>query len=152
MGLGYPLDLVVCTALGVDMYDCVYPTRTARFGVALVSGKAPGTLKLKSHECAVDTAVIDADCACEACTRGVSRARLHALLKSNQNHNVLAIQLLTQHNLAYMMKLVNDMRASIMDQSFPQFVKRFVNAQFDQTEDIPSWVRDALDAAGISLA
>jgi queuine/archaeosine tRNA-ribosyltransferase len=59
---------------------------------------------------------------------------------------------LTQHNLAYMMKLVNNMRASIMDQSFPQFVRRFVNAQFDQTEDIPRWVRDALDAAGISLA
>lgn len=37
MGVGYPLDLVVCVALGVDMFDCVYPTRTARFGVALVS-------------------------------------------------------------------------------------------------------------------
>ena len=44
MGVGYPLDLVVCTALGVDMYDCVYPTRTARFGVALVS---TGVVKLK---------------------------------------------------------------------------------------------------------
>ena len=54
MGVGYPLDLVVCTALGVDMYDCVYPTRTARFGVALVDGVAPGTLRLKGTEFAKD--------------------------------------------------------------------------------------------------
>ena len=47
MGVGYPLDLVVCTGLGVDMYDCVYPTRTARFGVALVD---EGIVKLKRHE------------------------------------------------------------------------------------------------------
>jgi queuine tRNA-ribosyltransferase catalytic subunit len=45
MGVGYPLDLVVCTALGVDMYDCVYPSRTARFGTALVHG---GLLKVGS--------------------------------------------------------------------------------------------------------
>jgi tRNA-guanine family transglycosylase len=49
MGVGYPLDVIVCTSLGVDMYDCVYPIRTARLGVALVPGPAPGTLKLKAH-------------------------------------------------------------------------------------------------------
>lgn len=47
MGVGYPLDVVVCTALGADMYDSVFPTRTARFGVALVPGEG-GTLRLKN--------------------------------------------------------------------------------------------------------
>ena len=51
MGIGYPLDIVVCTALGGDMYDSVYPTRTARFGVALVP---EGTLKLKNASFAND--------------------------------------------------------------------------------------------------
>lgn len=51
MGIGYPLDIVVCTALGADMYDSVYPTRTARFGVALVP---EGVLKLKNSEYAKD--------------------------------------------------------------------------------------------------
>lgn len=47
MGIGYPLDIVICSALGADMYDSVYPTRTARFGVALVP---EGTLKLKNSQ------------------------------------------------------------------------------------------------------
>lgn len=49
MGIGYPVDIVVCSALGADMYDSVFPTRTARFGVALVGGEG-GTLKLKKKE------------------------------------------------------------------------------------------------------
>ena len=52
MGIGYPLDIVICSALGADMYDSVYPTRTARFGVALVP---EGVLKLKSAACANDS-------------------------------------------------------------------------------------------------
>ena len=68
MGVGYPLDLVVCSALGVDMYDCVYPTRTARFGVALIPS---GTLKLKSAGMDKDTRPMDdsGKCSCLACTQ-----------------------------------------------------------------------------------
>ena len=97
MGVGYPLDLVVCTALSVDIYDCVYPTRKARFGVALVPCEAPGTLRLKGHECARDESVIQNECGCQACAGGISRARLHALLKCG---NPFAAQLVTQHNIA----------------------------------------------------
>lgn len=64
MGVGYPLDIVVCTALGVDMYDCVYPTRTARFGTALIS---TGTLRLKSLDCSTDNDPIDKECTCQTC-------------------------------------------------------------------------------------
>lgn len=145
MGVGYPLDLVVCTALGVDQFDCVYPTRTARFGVALMD--ANGALKLKAFECAQDKSVIDTRCSCPACSRKISRERLHNLLKSN---NPLAIQLLTQHNVVYMMGLVTRMRQAIIDQSFPKFCREFLKKIFNKSP-IPQWVQDAMDAAGISL-
>lgn len=152
MGVGYPLDLVVCTALGCDMYDCVYPTRTARFGVALVPGKHPGTLRLRSHECSTQIEVIQEGCRCQACRQGISRSRLHSLLK---NGNPVSAELLTQHNICYMMTLVHDMRQAIIDGRFATFAKDFVNTQFvgkeKDGEDCPSWVKDALNAAGIAL-
>jgi queuine tRNA-ribosyltransferase len=152
MGVGYPLDLVVCSALGVDMYDCVYPTRTARFGVALVPGEAPGTLRLKSNEFSNDNRVIMEGCECSACKNGYTRARLHVLLKRN---NPTAATLMTSHNIAYMMYLVRGMRDAIMEDRFENFVSDFIHDQFRGVEnggkDIPQWVRDALDAAGISL-
>jgi queuine tRNA-ribosyltransferase catalytic subunit len=150
MGVGYPLDLVVCTALGVDQYDCVYPTRTARFGVALVD---EGQVKLKQHQFAPglspDSNIpIDKECPCEACRRGVSRGRLHSLLKVN---NSIGVQLVTLHNVTYMMQLVGRMRKAIMEQKFQQFVLEFLKRHFDGNLDaIPQWVRDALEAAGLS--
>lgn len=157
MGVGYPLDLVVCTALGVDMYDCVYPTRTARFGVALVD---EGQMKLKRHEFAPgnpdenSNVPIDAECPCEACSRGISRGRLHALLKAN---NPIAVQLVTQHNVTYMMGLVSRMREVILQKEFPLFVRNFMKKHFadesntTSNEQVPEWVKGALNAAGISL-
>lgn len=152
MGVGYPLDLVVCTALGVDMYDCVYPTRTARFGVALVNGEAPGTLRLKGHGCAYDYTVIMEGCGCMACSGGYTKARLHAMLK---NDNPLAVSLVTHHNLAYMMALNRKMRAAIISDTYSDFTKSFVKDQFRGKEnggqEIPVWVLDALNAAGIII-
>jgi queuine tRNA-ribosyltransferase catalytic subunit len=151
--VGYPLDLVVCTALGVDMYDCVYPTRTARFGVALVSGRAPGTLRLKSNDFRADeTKPLSDDCTCQACREGISRHRLQQLFKAG---HAVAIELLTQHNIAYMMNLVRTMRQAILDDRFAAFAYKFVREQYPGTAagglDVPGWVADALAAAGISL-
>jgi queuine tRNA-ribosyltransferase catalytic subunit len=151
--VGYPLDLVVCTALGVDMYDCVYPTRTARFGVALVSGRAPGTLRLKSNDFGADeTKPLSDDCTCQACREGISRQRLQQLFKAG---HAVAIELLTQHNIAYMMNLVRTMRQAILDDRFAAFASKFVREQYPGTAagglDVPGWVVDALAAAGISL-
>ena len=152
MGVGYPLDLVVCTALGVDMYDCVYPTRTARFGVALVDGEAPGTLRLKGHACSDDHRVIAEGCGCMACGGGYTRARLHSMLK---NDNPLAASLITHHNLAYMMDLNRRMRRAIKEDRYPEFARGFVRDQYrgqkQGGQEIPAWVVNALDAAGISL-
>jgi queuine tRNA-ribosyltransferase len=152
MGVGYPLDLVVCTALGVDLYDCVYPTRTARFGVCLVRGRAPGTLRLRSRECAGDNRVIQGGCPCQPCREGVPRARLHALLKAG---NPLAVELATQHNLAHMMGLVRSMRRSILDGRFADYARSFVREQYPGRhgggEDPPTWVVEALASSGIEL-
>lgn len=153
MGVGYPLDLVVCSALGVDMYDCVYPTRTARFGVALVPGPSPGTLRLKGHEFAADASVIQEGCGCQACRTGISRARLQVLSKVG---NPLAAELITQHNIAYMMALVRDMRSAVLEDRYADFAIQFMKDQFigksNGGEDIPKWVIDALSAAGITVS
>jgi queuine tRNA-ribosyltransferase len=61
MGVGFPVDLVVCVALGVDMFDCVYPTRTARFGSALVDS---GVISLKSAQYQYDYTPLEAICTC----------------------------------------------------------------------------------------
>ena len=152
MGVGYPLDLVVCTALGVDMYDCVYPTRTARFGVALVDGPAPGTLRLRANECGVALNVIQDGCLCPACREGITRARLHTLFKTG---NPVAVELLTQHNIAYMMTLVRHMRQAILEDRYAEFARQFVQRQYPGKdaggEEPPEWVVDALGAAGIDL-
>ena len=147
MGVGYPLDLVVCSALGVDMYDCVYPTRTARFGVALVRGPS-GIMRLKSNEYYDDERVIMEGCQCQACAGGFTRARLHSLLKRG---NPLAATLMTNHNIAYMMYLVRGMRKAIMEDKYEEYVLDFLNNHFVNEEDIPQWVRDALSAAGINV-
>jgi queuine tRNA-ribosyltransferase len=150
MGVGYPLDLVVCTALGVDQYDCVFPTRTARFGVALVD---QGQIKLKQHEYAPgvseqSTTPIDPECPCEACRRKISKGRLHSLLKAN---NSIAVQLITQHNVTYMMCLVNRMQAAILEKRFAAFVREFLQRHFGGKDDnVPQWVKDALEAAGVT--
>lgn len=144
MGVGYAVDLVVCTALGVDMYDCVYPTRTARFGVALVDG---GLLKLKSHECGKDPAVIDTECACQACRNGISRSRFHGWLKSN---NTMAAQLLTQHNLVYMRRLTKQMREAIIENRYPDFCRKFLSQQYPDG-NIPKWIKDALSEVDIAV-
>ncbi|CAN6679007.1 unnamed protein product [Malus baccata var. baccata] len=97
MGVGYPLDIVVCSALGADMYDCVYPTRTARFGTALVP---EGVLKLKHKAMAEDTRPVDPTCDCMVC-KNYTRAYIHCLVTKD----AMGSQLLSYHNLYYMMKV-----------------------------------------------
>ena len=146
MGVGYPLDLVVCSALGVDMYDCVYPTRTARFGTALVP---EGTIKLRNRKHASDLSPVDPECECLACTR-YTRSALHFLFKEG---STFAGQLLTIHNIAYMMRLVRGMRKAIREDRYPEFVRQFLRRQFppDLEQVPPAWAIDALGAVGISV-
>lgn len=142
MGVGYPVDIVVCSALGVDMYDCVYPTRTGRFGTAMIP---TGLLKLRSAPFAKDDDPIDKDCPCYACLH-YSRSFLHVSLKNNG----IAPQLVTYHNLAYMKRLMTEIRTAILENTFDAFVKQFMIGHYP-TKEYPTWVREALQVAQINL-
>ncbi|XP_065881820.1 uncharacterized protein [Euphorbia lathyris] len=143
MGVGYPLDIVVCSALGADMYDCVYPTRTARFGTALVP---EGVLKLKHNAMANDTCPIDPTCGCMVC-KNYTRAYIHCLVTKD----AMGSQLLSYHNLYYMMKLSRDLHSSIVEERFPEFVCDFLQKMFPKG-DVPEWVCNAMEVAGIDIS
>lgn len=140
---GYPLDIVVCSALGADMYDSVYPTRTARFGVGLTHD---GNIKLKQAQYAKDIRPVDPDCDCMTCKK-YTRAALHGFFTRG---TTLGSRILTYHNVAYMMRLTREMREAIQAQQFPQFVRYFISRQYPKG-DCPEWVVSALSSAGISL-
>ncbi|WRX31096.1 tRNA-guanine(15) transglycosylase-like - like 2 [Theobroma cacao] len=151
MGVGYPLDIVVCSALGADMYDCVYPTRTARFGTALVP---EGVLKLKHRAMADDTRPIDPTCACMVC-KNYTRAYIHSLVTKD----AMGSQLLSYHNLYYMMQRVSllslqlsrNLHSSIVRGRFPEFVCNFLQKMFPKG-DVPEWVCNAMEVAGIDIS
>jgi queuine tRNA-ribosyltransferase len=143
MGVGYPLDLVICSALGVDMYDCVYPTRTARFGTAIVPS---GLLKLKAAQFEKDLSPLDDTCSCFVCKQ-YTRAQLRVILKRDGS---IGPQLITYHNVTYMLNLMLRLRQSIIDERFPEFVKDFMKTMFPN-ENYPEWTIDALEEAGIQV-
>ena len=90
MGVGYPLDIVCCVALGVDQLDCVYPTRTARFGTALVPG---GQLRLTLSKYSEEEGPIQEGCECSTCKK-YSRAYLHCIAGKEPT----GAKLITIHN------------------------------------------------------
>ncbi|EDL25191.1 queuine tRNA-ribosyltransferase 1 [Mus musculus] len=141
---GYATDLVVCVALGCDMFDCVYPTRTARFGSALVP---TGNLQLKKKQYAKDFSPINPECPCPTCQTH-SRAFLHALLHSD---NTTALHHLTVHNIAYQLQLLSAVRSSILEQRFPDFVRNFMRTMYGDHSLCPAWAVEALASVGIML-
>jgi queuine tRNA-ribosyltransferase len=114
MGVGKPDDLIGAVKRGVDMFDCVLPTRSGRTGQAFTRD---GALNLKNARHADDPAPLDPLCRCPACT-GFSRAYLHHLVKSGE---ILASMLLTAHNLTYYADLTAAMRVAIRAGRFAEF-------------------------------
>ena len=106
MGVGTPDDLVGAVQRGIDMFDCVMPTRAGRTGRAFTSR---GVLNMRNARHAEDTSPIDPDCACPACTRH-NRAYLHHLFRCDE---MLGPMLLTWHNLAYYQQLMRGLRDAI---------------------------------------
>jgi queuine tRNA-ribosyltransferase len=106
MGVGTPDDIVEAVLRGVDMFDCVLPTRNGRHGVAYTRF---GTINLKNARHADDPRPLDVESTCPA-ARDYSRAYLHHLVKANE---ILASMLLTSVNLAYYQSLMADLRAAI---------------------------------------
>ncbi|WP_019014946.1 tRNA guanosine(34) transglycosylase Tgt [Elioraea tepidiphila] len=108
MGVGTPADIVGAVARGIDMFDCVIPTRSGRTGRAYTSR---GVLNMRNARFADDPRPLDPDCACPACARH-SRAYVHHLIKSGE---MLGPMLLTWHNLHYYQALMRGLRTAILD-------------------------------------
>ena len=118
MGVGTPEDLVAGVSRGVDMFDCVMPTRNARNGWLFTRF---GDIKIRNARYRDDPRPLDASCACRTC-REHSRAYLHHLNRVNE---ILGAHLATVHNLHYYLSLMTGMRASILEGGFEQFVAQF---------------------------
>jgi queuine tRNA-ribosyltransferase len=119
MGLGTPPQMLEMIARGMDMFDCVLPTRLARNGTAFT---AVGTLNLKNAEFALDIRPIEENCTCEAC-REFSRGYIRHLVKAQE---ILGLRLITLHNLHFYLNLMSRVRTEIQTGSFDQFRKIFV--------------------------
>jgi queuine tRNA-ribosyltransferase len=119
MGVGKPTDLVEAVTRGVDLFDCVMPTRNARNGQAFT---AEGPIAISNARFARDPDPLDAECACEAC-RGFSRAYVRHLFMARE---LLAYRLLTLHNVTFYQGLVAAMRAAIAEGRFGAFRARFL--------------------------
>jgi queuine tRNA-ribosyltransferase len=119
MGLGTPPQLLEMIGRGMDMFDCVLPTRLARNGTAFA---ATGTLNLKNAEFALDKGPIEENCVCEAC-RGFSRGYIRHLVKAEE---ILGLRLITLHNLHFYLNLMNRVRSEIEAGTFEQFRGTFV--------------------------
>jgi queuine tRNA-ribosyltransferase len=119
MGLGTPPQILEMIARGVDMFDCVLPTRLARNGTAFTAG---GTLNLKNAPFAEDPAPIEKGCECYAC-QNFTRAYLRHLVKAEE---ILGLRLLSIHNLHFYLGLARQAREHILAGSFQEFRRRFV--------------------------
>jgi queuine tRNA-ribosyltransferase len=108
MGVGKPDDIAGAVLRGIDMFDCVLPTRSGRNGQAFTRA---GTLNLRNARHAEDGAPLDPACRCPACRR-YSRAYLHHVVKANE---IIASMLLTWHNLTYYQDLMAGLRAAVAD-------------------------------------
>ena len=120
MGLGTPPQLLEMIARGMDMFDCVLPTRLARNGTAFT---ATGTVNLKNAEFALDKRPIEENCGCYAC-REFSRGYIRHLIKAEE---ILGLRLIASHNLHFYLDLMRQAREQIESGSFDQFRKSFVS-------------------------
>ncbi len=118
MGVGTPEDLVAGVAAGIDMFDCVMPTRNARNGCLFTQ---QGEIKIKNARYKNDTAPLDASCTCYTC-QNFSRAYLHHLFRCKE---ILSAQLNTIHNLHYYLNLMQDIRSALAQGRFEQWRSEF---------------------------
>ena len=119
MGVGTPEDLIEAVARGIDMFDCVLPTRNGRTGQAFTSR---GKLNVKNAQWTEDQRPLDESCPCSVCQRH-SRAYLRHL---HQTGEMLAAILLTHHNLAFFLDTMRRVRQSIRSGDFPKFRREFI--------------------------
>ena len=130
MGVGTPEDIVEAVARGIDMFDCVLPTRNARNGHIFTSA---GVLRLRNARFRDDTAPLDPECDCYTC-KHYSRAYLYHLDKCNE---ILGAHLNTVHNLRYYQRLMADLRAAIEADRFGDFMAGFMTKRHHSPPAMP---------------
>ncbi len=128
MGVGRPADIVGAVRRGIDMFDCVMPTRAGRTGAAFTRF---GELNMRNARHATDPRPIDPDCRCPAC-RDYSRGYLHHLIKSKE---IVGSMLLTWHNLHYYQELMQGLRGAIEARQLADFIDTFERDQ--ERGDLP---------------
>ena len=119
MGVGTPEDIVEAVSQGVDLFDCVMPTRSGRFGRAFITGAEP-FINIKNSRFALDTTPLDESCGCVAC-RNYSKGYVHHLFKVGE---MLGPQLLSIHNLSHYLTLMRGIRSAIEEGSFGELHAR----------------------------
>ncbi|GAB4165507.1 MAG: tRNA guanosine(34) transglycosylase Tgt [Terrimicrobiaceae bacterium] len=127
MGLGTPPQMIEMIARGIDMFDCVLPTRLARNGTAFTAG---GTMALKNARFAEDPRPIEPGCTCPACTT-FSRAYLRHLIKAEE---ILGLRMISLHNLHFYIHLLRQARQAILGGSFANFRHDFVSSYRNRQE------------------
>ena len=128
MGVGKPSDIVGAVARGIDMFDCVIPTRSGRTGQAFVRD---GVINIRNAKYRFDDKPLDEKCSCYAC-KNHSRAYLHHLVKSNE---ILGAMLLTEHNIFYYQDLMRDIRQEIENKNFDNFYNNFFAKDFQNEKE-----------------
>jgi queuine tRNA-ribosyltransferase len=127
MGVGRPEDIVEAVRRGIDMFDCVMPTRNARNGHLFTRF---GVVRIRNAANKTDTGPLDKDCSCYTC-KNYSRAYLHHLHRCNE---ILASRLSTLHNLHYYQELMADLRQAIEDERLEEFVREFYALRQSEAE------------------
>lgn len=120
MGVGKPDDIVEAVLRGIDMFDCVLPTRSGRTGQAFT---ADGPLNLRNSRFADENEPVEAGCGCPSCT-SFSRAYLHHLVKSGE---ILGAMLMTQHNLCFYQRMMAGIRKAIAEARLQSFASAFLS-------------------------
>ncbi len=121
MGVGRPIDLIEAVCRGVDLFDCVMPTRNARNATAFTS---VGSVKLKNQKHMRDTSPLDPDCDCPTCTQ-FSRGYLRHLFQSGER---LGPRLLSVHNLAYYQRIMRELREAIRQNRLTEYRETFIRS------------------------
>ena len=121
MGVGTPDCLVEGVQRGIDMFDCVYPTRVARNGMAMTW---TGRLVMKNAQFTHDHHVLEEGCGCYACRNGYTRAYIRHLVRANE---IFGLRLLSLHNLYFLQDCMRRMRQAILDDRFTEFRSDFFN-------------------------
>jgi queuine tRNA-ribosyltransferase len=130
MGVGKPDDIVGAVMRGIDMFDCVLPTRSGRNGQAFT---ADGPLNMRNARHKDDSRPLDSSCACPVCTT-YSRAYVHHLIRAGE---ILGAMLMTQHNLHFYQKLMAGLRAAIVRQNLADFAREFLTGYFGKNDGNP---------------